>query len=66
MSTLIKQMQIFYAPESINATILEDVRFGLWFNLVTAFTITLKEIADIDDTFESNEAEVGISTGSRQ
>ncbi|KAL8872975.1 MAG: hypothetical protein Q9198_007107, partial [Flavoplaca austrocitrina] len=57
MSTLIKQMQIFYAPESINATILEDVRFGLWFNLVTAFTITLKEIADIDDNFESNEAE---------
>ncbi|KAL9628905.1 MAG: hypothetical protein Q9204_005583 [Flavoplaca sp. TL-2023a] len=57
MSTLIKQMQIFYAPESINATTLEDVRFGLWFNLITAFIITLEEIADIDDTFESKEAE---------
>ncbi|KAL8883602.1 MAG: hypothetical protein Q9192_007083 [Flavoplaca navasiana] len=60
MSTLIKQIQIAYAPESINATLLEGIRFELWFNLLTAFKIAVEQIAEYHWVYESDEATVDI------
>ncbi|KAI4271420.1 MAG: hypothetical protein LQ337_006014 [Flavoplaca oasis] len=48
-------MQILYAPESINATSLEGIRFDLWSNLRSAFRITLEKIAAYPWEYESND-----------
>lgn len=52
-------MQILYAPESINATSLEGIRFDLWSNLRSAFRITLEKIAAYPWEYESNDVAVG-------
>ncbi|CAL8581603.1 hypothetical protein XPA_007292 [Xanthoria parietina] len=55
MSTLIKQMQIAYAPETISAAELESIRFQLWSNLLNAFYITLIMIDENHWKYESDQ-----------
>ncbi|KAI4255833.1 MAG: hypothetical protein L6R42_006544 [Xanthoria sp. 1 TBL-2021] len=54
MSTLVKQMQIAYAPETITATEQEGVRAELFVNLVTAFHVTLEMVIEYGWQHESD------------
>lgn len=54
MSTLVKQMQIAYASETITATEQEDVRAELFVNLVSAFHVTLDMIIEYGWQYESD------------
>ncbi|KAL8645668.1 MAG: hypothetical protein Q9226_007197 [Calogaya cf. arnoldii] len=56
MSTLVKQMQIAYAPETITATNLETVRSELFSNLVAGFQITLEMISENEWQYETTES----------
>ena len=60
MSTLIKQLQIAYAPETISAAELESIRFQLWSNLLNAFYITLIMIDENHWKYESDQVMVDI------
>ncbi|KAL8848213.1 MAG: hypothetical protein Q9221_006731 [Calogaya cf. arnoldii] len=46
ISTLVKEMQIAYALDTITATEMENVRHELFSNLVIAFQMTLEEISE--------------------
>ncbi|KAL8752715.1 MAG: hypothetical protein Q9199_005551, partial [Rusavskia elegans] len=54
MSTLVKQMQIAYAPETITAREQEYVRAGLFVNLVAAIHGTLEIIIELGWQYESD------------
>lgn len=60
MSTLLKQMQIAYAPDTITATELESVRYSLFSNLVVAFMIVLEEIDEIEWKYGASEIKVQV------
>lgn len=60
MSTLIKQMQIAYAPGTISAAELESIRFELWSNLLNAFYITLTMIDENHWKYKSDKVTVDI------
>lgn len=58
MSTLVKQIRIAYAPETITAPKLEGLRSELLSNLVIAFLITLEMIRQYEWQYKTNEATV--------
>ncbi|KAL8670459.1 MAG: hypothetical protein Q9168_004999 [Polycauliona sp. 1 TL-2023] len=65
MSTIVKQMRIAYAPETITATELESVRSSLFSNLVSAVSITLEMIEEYEWQYESHQSTAAAETFGR-